>query len=193
MSEPTSECVIHPLLQQRRSPYGFEVDRCPSSTDLAALFEAARWAMSSYNAQPWRYIVGVRNRSDGPWRQVLDCLLPANQAWAQRAPVLALGLTQRDFEYNGKPNRCSEHDLGAASAYLTLEAEARGLRVHQMAGIDPERVQSEFRLGTGLKPVTALAIGYEGNPEGLDASYIERDRAPRERIPVESLIVAGGW
>jgi nitroreductase len=179
--------AIHKLLQERHSPYAFDPDRVVSSADIDALLEAARWAMSSYNAQPWRYIVGV-----GDTRQrILSCLVEGNQPWAANAPVLVLGLVKTTFDHNGKPNAAAEHDLGAASAMLTLEATARGLCVHQMIGIEPERVRETFALPDDVKPLTALAIGYAGEPHHVPDAYAERDIRPRERLAVTDLLISG--
>ena len=117
---------VNPLSRQRWSPYAFDADRSVSREDLEGLFEAARWAMSSFNAQPWRYIVGVKERDRETWDAVFETLLEGNRGWAQHVPVLALGLVERHFEHNGKPNRHAAHDLGAASASLSYEAAARG-------------------------------------------------------------------
>jgi len=182
---------IHPLLSERFSPYEFDPERTVSSADLRSLFEAARWAMSSYNAQPWRYVVGTRDRSPQIWQQVLDVLLEGNQAWAKYAPVLALGIFERNFEYNGKPNKAAQHDLGAASASLTVEAQAHGLCVHQMIGIDPERARTTFELSDGMEALTGLAIGYPGNNAALVENLRDRDRRPRERKDLSEIILAG--
>ncbi|RMH21771.1 MAG: nitroreductase, partial [Gammaproteobacteria bacterium] len=163
MKNPTST-PIHDLLRQRWSPYAIDPKKSVSSDDLTALFEAARWTMSSYNAQPWRYIVGIRGRSDEIWQKVFDCLVEGNQPWAKNAPVLALGLVEHLFEHNGKPNKAATHDLGAASAFLTVEATARGLVVHQMIGIEPEKARETFQLPEHIEPFTGLAIGYPGSP-----------------------------
>lgn len=183
---------IHPLFRQRWSPYVFDPDKTVSKEELESLFEAARWTMSSFNAQPWRYIVGVRGRSQATWDAVFECLLEGNRGWARHAPVLALGLVQTHFEHNGKLNHLAHHDLGAASAALTLEATARGLAVHQMAGFDRHRVPAQFQLDPGLDAVTALAIGYPGRIEDADKELADRDRRERKRRPVETLIVRGG-
>ena len=137
---------IHEVLTGRYSPYVFDAGRSVSQADLQSIFEAARWTMSCYNEQPWRYIVGVRERDASTWEQVLECLVEGNQAWAQHAPVLGLGLTRKTFERNGKDNPAARHDLGAASANLTVEAVARGLQVHQMLGIVPDRAIELFEL-----------------------------------------------
>jgi len=180
-SQAHTDHPIHPLLAGRYSPYAFDPRRPVARADLDALFEAARWTMSSYNAQPWRYIVGVRGESD-TWERIHACLVAGNQPWAVNAPVLALGLVKTTFDHNGKPNPAAEHDLGAASAMLTVEAAARGLCVHQMIGIEPGRVLATFAPGADIRPLTALAIGYPGTPDVVPANYAERDSRPRQRI-----------
>ena len=180
---------IHKLLVQRHSPYAFDPDREVSSEDVDSLFEAARWTMSSYNAQPWRYIVAHRGQER--WRKIYECLVEGNQPWAVNAAVLALGLTRTTFAYNGKPNVAAEHDLGAASAMLTVEATARGLAVHQMIGIEPEKVLETFDLPEDVKPLTALAIGYPGDASQIPAAYAERDEKPRERMPQADFLLQG--
>lgn len=187
--------VDHPicdLLERRRSPYAFDPERGVAEADVTSLFEAARWTMSSYNAQPWRYIVGVKGRSDDTWEDVFSVLVEGNQPWARHAPVLALGVIRRNFDYNGKPNKAAAHDLGAASAMLTVEATARDLVVHQMIGIEPEKAAALFGLAAGEEALTALAIGYEGAADRIPESYAERDRAPRQRLPLEEIIIRGG-
>ncbi|MFV8819057.1 nitroreductase family protein [Haliea sp. E17] len=173
---------INPLLQQRFSPYAFDPQRTVAPGDIVALFEAARWTMSSYNAQPWRYIVGVKGSADGVWEKIHASLVEGNQPWAANAPVLVIGLVKTVFDHNGKPNIAAEHDLGAASAMLTVEATARGLAVHQMIGIEADKVVATFPLPEHVKPVTALAIGYAGTPDVIPAAYAERDATPRQRL-----------
>jgi nitroreductase len=180
---------IHELLVRRHSPYAFDPDRTVSTEDVDALFEAARWTMSSYNAQPWRYIVA--HRGEERWQQIFECLVEGNQPWAANAAVLALGLTRTTFEYNGKPNVAAEHDLGAASAMLTVEATARGLAVHQMIGIEPDKVLQTFDLPQDVKPLTALAIGYAGKATHIPAAYAERDEKPRERMQQAEFRIQG--
>jgi nitroreductase len=182
---------IHELLVRRHSPYAFDPDRAVARDDLAALFEAARWAMSSYNAQPWRYVVGDRSRTEAVWEQVYSVLVDGNRPWAVNAPVLALGVIECNFEHNGKPNRTAAHDLGAASAMLTVEATARGLVVHQMAGIEPDKAREVFGLKGSQEAVTALAIGYPGAADRIPDAYAERDARPRERKALSEIIIAG--
>lgn len=191
MNEAAIEHPIHELLATRRSPYAFDPERDVTEADLAALFESARWSMSSYNAQPWRYIVGVKSRSPQTWQQLYDVLLEGNQPWAINAPVLALGVVEKNFEHNGKSNKAATHDLGAASAMLTIEATARGLSVHQMIGIEPQQAAAEFQLADSLEAFTALAIGYAGQPSAIPDTYAQRDANPRQRKGLSEIIIAG--
>ncbi len=182
---------IHALHVERFSPYNFDPAQDVALEDLQSMFEAARWTASAFNAQPWRYIVGHKSSQPELWQAVLDVLVPGNQAWGQHVPVLALGLIRKDFEHNGKPNAWAQHDLGAASANLTVEATSRGIRVHQMAGIEPELAIERFELAENIQPVTALAMGYAGpNPE-LDPDIATRDENPRQRLAVEEFLLAG--
>jgi len=174
---------IHEALNARQSPYAFDPERKVSTDDLNSLFEAVRWTMSSYNAQPWRYIVGVRGSDDGVWKQLFDVLVEGNQVWAKNAPVLALGLVEHNFEHNGEPNKAAVHDLGAASASLTFEATVRGIAVHQMIGIDPEKACEMFGLNESIEPFTGLAIGY------VDAS--DKTDTERVRKPSKDFILHG--
>ena len=184
----------HPVLDliaKRWSPYAFS-DKPVSSDDLRSLFEAARWAASSYNEQPWAYIVAIK--TDAPeFDRLLSCLIEGNQVWAKAAPVLAIGCTSLHFKLNNKPNAAAVHDLGLASANLTLEATARGLYVHQMIGILPEKVRQLYQIPEGVQPLTGLAIGYAGEPNALPEKLRERDLAPRLRKQTAEFVFGQEW
>lgn len=184
-----SEHSIHTLLQARWSPYAFDNSKSVDTEDLSSLFEAARWAMSAYNDQPWRYIVANRKTDPALWEKILASLVDGNRSWAQYAPVLALGLVSQEFEKTGKPNATAMHDLGAASAFLTIEATARGLAVHQMSGILPDVIRSTFPAADSLLPTTALAIGYAGSNDELDEGIAMRDKRDRVRKPLSQILV----
>ncbi|AJQ92437.1 nitroreductase family protein [Gynuella sunshinyii] len=186
-----TDVPIHELLSRRKSPYAFDPNKTVSKDDLIALFEAARWTMSSYNAQPWRYIVGVKDRSPEVWQQIYSVLLEGNQPWASNAPVLVLGLTEHTFEHNGQNNKAAQHDLGAASAYLTLEATARGLYVHQMIGIDPDKARQVFGISGSLEPLTGMAIGYLGAPTDVAETFAQRDQRERQRKALSEIVLKG--
>jgi len=180
---------IQPLLTARWSPYAF-ADRAVAADDLRALFEAARWAPSSYNEQPWGYVVAEK-RDAAAFERLLSCLEEANQAWAAAVPVLALGIVTLVFKRNGKPNRAAQHDLGLAAGNLVLEATARGLVVHQMIGIKPDRARELYAIPEGSEALTGLAIGYVGDSQALPEKLRARDEAPRTRKSLADFVFAG--
>jgi len=182
---------VHELTLRRWSPYVFD-GRALDPDDLASIFEAARWAPSSFNEQPWRYIVATRDDRE-EFERVASCLLDANRAWAGQAAVLALGVVSLRFGRNDKPNRVAQHDLGLASAGLTFEATARGLSVHQMAGILPDRARELFEIPEGFEVITALAIGHVGDPDAAAGGLGDRDRAERTRRPLDESVFSGRW
>jgi nitroreductase len=182
---------VHDLIAHRWSPYGF-ADRAVADDDLRSIFEAARWAPSSYNEQPWSYIVATKQQP-AEFERVLSCLVDPNQEWAQAAPVLALGLTTLSFSRNNKPNRAAYHDLGLAAGNLLTEATARGLAVHQMIGIYPDRARTLFQIPRGTEALTGLAIGYVGDQIALPDKFRERDRAERTRKPLSRFVFTGTW
>lgn len=189
--QATPDHPIHELIARRWSPYAF-ADRPVSDDDIRSLFEAARWAASSYNEQPWSYIVATKANT-AEFERLLSCLVEGNQAWAKAAPVLALGCTSLNFVRNGKPNAAAIHDLGLASATLTLEATARGLHVHQMIGILPDKARELYGIPEGVQPLTGLAIGYVADPTILPEAYRQRDLAPRQRKSLAEFVFGAQW
>jgi nitroreductase len=185
------EHPIQELLAHRWSPYAF-ADRPVADEDLRAVFEAARWAPSSYNEQPWSYLVATK-ADPAEFARLLSCLVEGNQPWAKAAPVLALGCTTLHFKLNGKPNAAAIHDLGLASGSLVFEATARGLHVHQMIGILPDRARELYKIPEGVQPLTALAIGYLGDCSALPGGYRERDLAARPRKHLTEFVFSGQW
>ena len=184
----------HPILQvlaERWSPYGFE-DRSVSEADLRSLFEAARWAASSYNEQPWNYLVATRENPQ-EFGRLLSCLVEANQAWAKAAPVLVLGIVRLQFAKNNQDNRAAVHDLGLAAGNLVAEATARGLSVHQMIGILPDKAREIYQIPEHFEAWTAMAIGYKADPAKLPDALKERDLAPRQRKPLSEFVFTGHW
>lgn len=182
---------VNALIADRWSPYVFDPRAVPHA-DLQSLFEAARWAPSSYNEQPWVYIVATQYQPE-EFEKLLSCLDEANQAWARFAPVLALGVVSLRFARNGKENRAAVHDLGLASANLVTEATARGLSVHQMIGISPERAREIYAIPEGWEAWTALAIGYAGDLHSPAAALLNRDTAPRRRRPLSEWVFSQRW
>ena len=184
----------HPVqgeITSRWSPYGFSAQPV-SSEELCSLFEAARWAASSYNEQPWSYLVAIRDDTQ-EYNKALSCLSEANQKWANTAPVLGFGVAHLRFSRNGRPNRVALHDLGLASANLCLEAAARNISIHQMAGILADRVREIYEVPKDHEVVSGLAIGYAARPQQLAEPYKQRDLAPRFRKPLAQFVFGGTW
>lgn len=182
---------VHDLIAARWSPYGFS-DRSVSDDDLRSLFEAVRWAASSYNEQPWRFIVARREEA-AHFEQVLSCLVEGNQPWARLAPVLVLTAVSLSFSRNDKPNAAAVHDMGLAAGNLTFEATSRGLSVHQMIGILPDKAREVFSIPAGCQALTALAIGYAGHQEGLPDDIKSRDEGARSRKSINEFTFGATW
>ena len=163
-----------------------------SEADLRSLFEAARWAPSSYNEQPWSYLVATREDPE-EFARLLSCLVEANQAWAKAAPVLVLGVVSLRFSRNNKDNRAAIHDLGLAAGNLVVEATARGLCVHQMIGILPDKAREVYQIPEHSEAWTAIAIGYKADPAKLPDALKERDLTPRQRKPLSQFVFTGKW
>lgn len=177
---------LHELLARRWSPRAFAPGRQLAAEAVTALFEAARWAPSSFNAQPWRYRYAAHGGTG--FETLRDLLTPHNQAWAQHASLLVLGLVQTRVQGRDQPNAYAQYDLGGANAALTVQATALGLHVHQMAGFDKARAQASFALPPDWEAVVMLAIGYRSSPEQLPEPLRRREMAPRERLPLAELI-----
>jgi nitroreductase len=191
VKEAQPDYPIEALLARRWSPYSF-AERDVPLEDLQGILEAARWAPSSYNEQPWRYLL-ARRSDPAAFEKLLSCLVDGNQAWAKSAPVLLIGLAIVKFARNGKPNAAAVHDLGLAAGNICVEATARGLFVHQMIGIVPERVRELYSVPEDAEPLTAVAIGHLGDGSNLPAALQERDRDPRARRPVRAFVFENSW
>jgi nitroreductase len=182
---------IHELLSQRWSPRAF-CDRPVEPEKLLSLLEAARWAPSSSNEQPWRFILATRD-NPAEFEKSLACLMEGNVAWAKRAYALILTVAKLKFDRSGKPNRHAFHDVGSATENLAIQATALGLVVHPMAGIYPEKAREIFGIPEGYEVVAAVAIGYPADASTLPEGLRERELAPRTRKPLEELIFTGHW
>ena len=182
---------IHELLQKRWSPRAF-ADTPVEPDKLKRLLEAARWAPSSNNEQPWHYIVATKDEPE-EFGRLLACLVEKNQSWAKAAPVLMLSVASTVFARNGKPNRHALHDVGQAVADLTMQATSLGLFVHQMAGFSVEKARETYGIPETAEPVAAMAVGYLGDPNVLPPDLREREMALSGRKPIGEFVFSGVW
>lgn len=182
---------VHELIRRRWSPRAFS-ERAIAPEILRSLFEAARWAPSSNNEQPWAYLVATRDDKEN-FEKSLLALVEFNANWARRAYVLGFAISELAFAKNNAPNRNAFYDTGAATALLTMEATSRGLFVHQMAGFDPETVRENFEVPAGWDPIAAFAMGYPGDPSTLPEPYRGRETTPRTRKPIREFVMTGRW
>jgi nitroreductase len=182
---------IHDLLKRRWSPRAF-ADRPVAPETLRSLLEAARWAPSSYNEQPWAFIVATKDQP-AEYAKVLSCLIEFNQTWAKAAPVLLLTFAHLSLERNQQPNRHAYHDVGLAVGNMTVQASAEGLLVHQMGGIVPPTIRATFKVPEGWEPVSAIAIGYPGDPATLSPELRQRELAEPARKPLSAFVFSSNW
>jgi len=192
MQKPApTEVPLHELVRHRWSPRAFAAKSVSPDT-LRSLFEAARWAPSSDNEQPWAYLMATQDDPEN-FAKLLSILVEFNQKWAMHAPVLALCIAHRTGQKDGKPNRHALYDAGGASAQLTFEANSRGLVVHQMAGFHIDQARQVFGIPEDWEPVAAMAIGYPGDPASLPPPLRDRELRPRVRKPLSEFVMTGGW
>jgi len=180
------------VFTRRWSPRAF-ADRPVESAKLRRMLEAARWTMSSYNEQPWRYVVASRHEDPDAYERLLECLVAGNQSWAKHAPVLMLGMYKKTFSGRDRENRCAPHDLGAASAALTFQATAMDLYVHQMAGIHKDVARETYDVPDDFEPMTGLAVGYLGDPAILNESQQSAERSSRSRKSLDAIVFGDNW
>jgi nitroreductase len=182
---------IHELIAKRWSPRAFS-DKPVDAATIKRLLEAARWSPSSYGEQPWAFFVATKDQPED-YAKLLSCLIDFNQSWAKTAPLLVIPAAHLTLERNGQPNSHAYHDVGLAVAHLTFQATAEGLFVHQMAGIKPPHARTVLGIPDGWEPVTALAIGYLGDPASLPPDLAKRELAERVRKPQASFVFGSAW
>ncbi|WP_030144494.1 nitroreductase family protein [Glycomyces sp. NRRL B-16210] len=176
---------IHPLLASRHSTRAFTPEVDLTDEQVTALLEAARWAPSAGNTQPWRFLLA--RRETGEFKRVLDCLNPGNRDWAAHASALLVAV-RTDANAKG-PLSHAAYDLGQAMAHLTFQAAAEGLTVRQMGGFDAAALAAEFDLEGPLVPTTVAAIGVPGDAASLPESVAGPDRTPRRRLSIDELLI----
>jgi nitroreductase len=191
MKKPAdTQYPVHDLLRQRWSPRAFG-DRPIELDKLRSLFEAARWAPSSNNEQPWRFLVATKENKP-EYDRLFNCLVEGNQQWAHRAPVLLLSVAKLKFE-DGSLNRHAFHDTGMAAENLVIQATALGLVVHQMAGFRIDQARVDCKIPEGYEPVAMIAIGYPGDLTLLSERLRAREVRSRVRNPLTEFVFSATW
>jgi nitroreductase len=186
-----TQVPIHELISRRWSPRAFS-ERPVEPEKLLILFEAARWAASASNEQPWAFLVASQQDPKN-FEDMVGVLVEFNQTWANKAPVLILTLAHTKFEKDGRPNRHAFYDLGQAAANLALQATELGLATHPMAGFNVEAARELFAVPEGWEPVSVIALGYPGDPDSLTDKLRQREIARRHRKPLETFVFSGAF
>jgi nitroreductase len=181
------EYPISDVIKQRRSGRAY-ADKSVDQHVINALFEAARWAPSSMNEQPWRYVYATKENGL-LWNKIFDTLMDGNKIWAKNAPLLVLSLAKKNFDRNGKLNNSARYDLGAANALLSIQATELGLNVHQMGGFDGDQIRKNLNINDDFELGVIMAIGYPGDADQLPDTLRERELAPRFRMAQSEFVL----
>lgn len=184
---------IHDLLATRWSPRAYDKTRPVTREQLVTIMEAGRWAPSCNGDEPWRYLVWDRTRDPEGWQKAFDCLSENNRKWVQNVPLLMLSCAGSIFGHTGKPNRWTQHDTGAASVCMALQAVSLGLVIHQMGGFDAEKARAAFSIPAEYTPMAMIAVGYQAEPDILDEETKAKELRPRTRKPLTERFFEGGW
>jgi nitroreductase len=182
-----SEYSINPLILNRWSPRSMTGEEL-NDEDIMSLFEAARWAPSSFNNQPWRFIYAKRNT--GYWDRLFNLLADTNKSWAKNAALLAVVISRKNFEFNGKPARTHQFDAGSAWENLALEASSRGIVAHGMQGFDYEKARTELGIPADFEVMAMIAIGKRGPKENLPTELQDKEK-PNDRKALKDIIMEG--
>ncbi len=183
--------IINELIEKRYSPLAFD-SKPVEEVKILKLFEAARWAPSSRNEQPWRFIYATREESDA-FNNMYDTLAEGNRVWAKNVPLLILSVAARNSSFNGKPNYYAMHDTGMAVGNLLVQATDMGLYVHQMGGFDKEMARENLGIPDGFDPVAMIAVGYRGRTDDLPADLQKREKAERTRNELSEFVFKSSW
>lgn len=174
------------VIQNRRSRRAY-TDQPVEPEKIQSLFEAARWAPSSVNEQPWVYIYATKGQE--LYDKIYSTLNESNRIWVQNAPLLIASLVRNKFIRNDRPNGAARYDLGGANAFLSLQATHLGLNVHQMGGFDILKLRANLNVPDEFDPVIVMAIGYPGQPDILPDHLKLRELAPRERYVQQEFVM----
>ena len=181
------EYPVAELIEQRRSRRAYSTNPIEHEK-IKSLFEAARWAPSSMNEQPWTYVYATRDQPD-LWNKLLELLNESNRVWAINAPLLILSLARKTHMRNGANNALARYDTGAANTLLSIQATQLGLNVHQMGGYDRQKAIESLNIPDAYEPIVIMAIGYPGDPDSLSENLKLREEAPRERYTQEFFVM----
>ncbi|QIR35993.1 nitroreductase family protein [Tolypothrix sp. PCC 7910] len=185
-----TEYPVHDFIRSRWSPRAFS-DRAVEPEKLLSLLEAARWAPSSYNHQPWSFIVATKEDAT-EYNRLLSTLVEFNQGWAKNAPILILAVAKIRTD-DGKTNRHAFHDVGLALENLILQATSLGLFAHQIGGFNPDIAREKYQIPEDYEPATVVTVGYPGDPQNLPDGLRDRELAPRTRKPLTEFVFTGKW
>jgi len=185
MKDAQTKTPINPYATKRWSPRAF-LDRPVESEKLASLFEAARWSASAMNEQPWRYLVGIK--PDSTWNKIFGSLVEGNQIWARQAPVLVISCGKKTMSHNGSASSIYPYDVGQSVAHFSIEAMHQGLFVHQMGGFSADKASELFSIPEDYEPMTAIAIGYIGEPDSLPDNLKRRENENRSRKNLSEIV-----
>lgn len=180
---PKTQYPVVDVIINRWSPRSFK-DQPIAHESLMTLFEAAQWAPSSMNEQPWRYLYAHRGTPE--FEAMHDCLLSGNQPWTRNAAVLILSLVEKTFERNGQSNRHAMHDVGMANAMLFTQATTMNIYGHMMGGYDPEKTVALFGLSDKQEVACYIALGYRDEADQLEEPFKTRELTPRSRKPLDT-------
>lgn len=181
------ESPVLEVIQMRRSRRAY-ADRPVEKEKIRSLFEAARWAPSSVNEQPWLYLYATKDQSE-LWNKIFEAVFDSNKVWVAKAPLLIVSLTRKNFMRNDRPNHSARYDLGAANAFLSLQAAHHGLNVHQLGGFDVEKAKENLNIPDNYEAVIIMAIGYPGDADMLPENLKLRELAPRERYLQQEFVM----
>lgn len=184
---------IDPLIAGRWSGRALDPDKSVTRDKIIAMLEAARWAPSCYNDQPWRFIVWDRGTEEESWQKAFECLAEGNQSWVGNAQVLIAAIAGSRFSRNDKPNRWGQYDTGAAALNLFLQATSLGLMAHEMGGFNVDRLRETFGIPDEYTPMAMIAVGYQADPETLADQMKAMELADGERAPLEEHFFEGTW
>lgn len=182
---PSTKYPVIDVIKNRWSNRAFKKEAI-SENEIATLFEAASWAPSCNNEQPWQYFYAQKSNSE-LFNAMVDCLLTGNSIWAKEADIIIATIARKTFDATGKPNEWASYDLGAANYGLLLQAQTMNIYGHQMAGFKPEQARKVLNLSDNQEIMSFIVLGYLGDASSLEEPFKSRELTPRSRKSVEEI------